>query len=570
MIIIENDTAILTDKKIFVPRGTGETYPNVTNLIIEEPVEEIDIPNSLFPNIQNVKSHSKYFVNNANVLIKNEYMKCILLNTFFKPYNVFLDTRFFTITAIADYALEGCNSINALDKLKNLSSCKKNVFAGSPFEKQDFENGIKCVNGILIDIEPGCKEIVIKENISLFCEDIDYSQVSTLRIQDVNRLPKNMHSVSGLKTIIFDDKFICNSVDKLITIMGQIKSPVDIIFENNNKYCTIDNIVYTKDKSVLIYCPKWITGSINIPYGVKRIRKQVFMYSNISSVSFPDTLESIGELAFFGSRKLAKIDFGAGLRYIGYNGERLVFSGCKELSNLDIPSNVEYIGLDAFKYCKNLKKVTFHEGLKCIQDNAFYGTSLNDIKLPRSIKMIGDKAFYLADYKKMITFSLYSIPQNLINAITDTAYHDATGNDCIKIESESLPCSLFITPVIRPDLRGLYNKQLNDCKNDEAKLSIFAELHIQSTDSIRDDIILVRSYIETKSDTLKERLIKYTDRIMKNIIEADERLFVDFISLDFIYLNDFDDIIARLKEKNYTSGIAYLVKKGKFKKSFDL
>ncbi|MBQ5397976.1 MAG: leucine-rich repeat domain-containing protein [Ruminococcus sp.] len=110
---------------------------------------------------------------------------------------------------------------------------------------------------------------------------------------------------------------------------------------------------------------------LNIGEGIKSIGKEAFMLDeDIETVSLPDSLETIGDEAFYNCYKL-----GADSAVI-------------------IPKNVTSIGEEAFCGCTDLKSVILPEGLKEIGTLAFsYCTSLREIVIPESVTKLGVHVF---------------------------------------------------------------------------------------------------------------------------------------------------------------------------------
>ena len=75
--------------------------------------------------------------------------------------------------------------------------------------------------------------------------------------------------------------------------------------------------------------------------------------------------------------------------------ESHAFSECSNLTNVTIPNSVISIGKDAFSNCTRMSKVTLGKSLKSIDEYAFaYCSSLASVTLPDSITSIGYRAFY--------------------------------------------------------------------------------------------------------------------------------------------------------------------------------
>lgn len=66
-----------------------------------------------------------------------------------------------------------------------------------------------------------------------------------------------------------------------------------------------------------------------------------------------------------------------------------------EVESVTIPTSVTAIGNEAFRDCKNLRRVTFAEGsqLKKIGFNCFSGSGLEEFVLPLSVREVGAGAF---------------------------------------------------------------------------------------------------------------------------------------------------------------------------------
>lgn len=114
----------------------------------------------------------------------------------------------------------------------------------------------------------------------------------------------------------------------------------------------------------------------------KRIREeQRAVRKAITKITLPDTIDSIGEFAFFKCGSLTKIDLPKRL------GE--ISKGMLDITGLEsivIGGNVKKIGAVAFWGCRNLKSVRICEGVTEIGEGAFYlCNGLETIELPRSL-----------------------------------------------------------------------------------------------------------------------------------------------------------------------------------------
>lgn len=70
-----------------------------------------------------------------------------------------------------------------------------------------------------------------------------------------------------------------------------------------------------------------------------------------------------------------------------------VFSRNKKIVKVTVPKSIKTIGNKAFYMAQNLKEVILNDGLIEIGDNAFYYTKIEEIDIPQSVQSIGEKAF---------------------------------------------------------------------------------------------------------------------------------------------------------------------------------
>ena len=111
---------------------------------------------------------------------------------------------------------------------------------------------------------------------------------------------------------------------------------------------------------------------------VKTIEASAFgSCSDLTSVTLPNSITSIGENAFYGCSALTSITLSSQLTAIG----RETFQGCTSLSSITIPDGVTSIGERAFWGCNGLTSITLPSSVTCEGYDPFNGTSLNDVKI---------------------------------------------------------------------------------------------------------------------------------------------------------------------------------------------
>ena len=210
------------------------------------------------------------------------------------------------------------------------------------------------------------------------------------------------------------------------------------VADSNADYCSIDGVLFSKDKTTLMRYPIGKTNTtyevpagvteiadyafdncktlntVTIPDGVTSIGHDAFAHDeNLTDITIPDSVTSIDNNAFLGCNKLNSIKLPDGLTVISawafeQNGslnnltipnsvtsiENGAFSECSSLSSLIIPKNVTSIEQQAFQYCDGLKNIVIPNGITSIENDVFKGcTGLNSVVIPSSVTSVGYKAF---------------------------------------------------------------------------------------------------------------------------------------------------------------------------------
>ena len=152
--------------------------------------------------------------------------------------------------------------------------------------------------------------------------------------------------------------------------------------------------------------------------------KVFFGRTNLTDVTFPDSLKTIGNYAFSESG-LTTLTLPDGLTAIGEHA----FSNCENLTSASIPGSLNTISFAAFFDCVKLTTVNLSEGLEIIGDGAFQECiSLANITLPNGLKEIGDSAFWFC----------YSLP-NIAIPGSVTVIGPVAFAYCSKITSVTIP-----------------------------------------------------------------------------------------------------------------------------------
>ena len=134
---------------------------------------------------------------------------------------------------------------------------------------------------------------------------------------------------------------------------------------------------------------------------------------DITSVTLPDTITSIGKEAFANNHKLTSVNSPASVTSIGESA----FYNCTALTSITVPDGVTEIKDFTFADCSDLTSVTLPDSITALGVGVFLGcTDLETIKLPEGITAISERCF-----KKCYSLKNFTISDK-ITSIGDYAF----------------------------------------------------------------------------------------------------------------------------------------------------
>lgn len=153
---------------------------------------------------------------------------------------------------------------------------------------------------------------------------------------------------------------------------------------------------------------------------------------NLSSVSFPETLETIQQEAFMNCTSLTSLTLPVSLTTIGYDA----FRNCSKLAGLNINSDI--VGSSFYRHSftgSPITTVNMNETVTEIGSYAFYGTSIGSILIPANVTTIGSHAFSEILTLTSVSFAPNSKLQTIVSSFSsckNLKYFDASNCNNIK------------------------------------------------------------------------------------------------------------------------------------------
>ena len=222
--------------------------------------------------------------------------------------------------------------------------------------------------------------------------------------------------------------------------------------------------------------------SLSLPDGLTSIGEYAFYYCHaLTSITIPNSVTSIGGGAFESCSALTSITIPNSVTSIGSS----VFRSCHALTSITIPNSVTSIGGGAFESCSALTSIAIPNSVTSIGDYAFcYCSSLTSITIPNSVTSIGGSAFRGCSSLTSITipnsvtsigmYAFYECSQVTMQGTTPPSITASTFGDNATI---FVPCSAMDAYLATPiwqflDLNGLsHHVTLNATEGGSAQIT---------------------------------------------------------------------------------------------------
>ena len=544
-------------------KSSRKSFPDVKKLIINDNVEIIKIPNTLFPNVKEIESSSKYFENGENLIYNKfgrEYRE--LYNTFCKQEGEVIDLA--GIKRLQDDAFYKCNSTNIINLQLKTYCYAQNVFKDSACLKKPFVNNLRTVGNIILGIKTGVDEITIPDDESLpyiFNEGIELSKIQKLIIHNTKTITE-LSSWSQLpQTVILDttekpDVYELESLAHKSSYHTSVKHLS--LSKNVPGLKEIDGIIYTEDMTELVVC-SIDKESVVIPEGVTNIFDNAFDKCNMKTVVLPNSLKRIGGYAFSSCENLESVSFGTGIEVINAYS----FCNCGMLKQINIPCNIKVIESRAFSQT-GLESVILNEGLEAIGSYAFDNTNLTEIVIPQSVTTFGYNCFG-NKIKRITTKTRNNIEliASLIRSFKPGKSNFYGKDEIVEILYCDLYCDLhcdkkvYVPRYVKPNVILHFKRMFNDITQ------IYDTWDYAYTKETKEDIAIYESVDapEKIPEAKRTYLKKNSKRIVLRLIEnGHEKQTVDFLKLGLVSKATLKQLVELANEKGQAIVQSYILK----------
>lgn len=436
-------------------------FPNIKTVNINDGVYAININNSLFPNLENVKSTSRKFSSGPHLIYEGNRLQ----NTFFHNEDSVVDMH--GVEIIDSEAFAGCKAKKSVNDDIPIVHCLQDAFLGYEYLSDD--GHVKSFGRIIVQSDKD-GIIDVKKDTYICPEVHDAKKVIIHNENDLVKLSKQLY----IETLVldFDDILPAKICDFAMYL--HLKS----IVINNAVYKSVDGVVYSADGRILFAFPRERSGHYDILPGTEIIAHNAFLNAAIEFVSFPESLKHIMDYAFSYSNVKSPV-FPEGLLTIGVEAFSHSF-----IENIVLPASVVYVGDSAFS-ASSLQSIRINsEAVNIMHSFCFADNDNNPCVILLSY---GDVHFFLPSCNcssdilssfEMLLFAGSLTQACIVNQISDVNIKQGVAFQAYKENPDD-----EIRKYLRRTARNFVTKLIKN--NDEERLIEFLSMNIMTKEQLQ-------------------------------------------------------------------------------------
>ena len=226
----------------------------------------------------------------------------------------------------------------------------------------------------------------------------------------------------------------------------------------------VPNQVQSIGKSAFIQCTS--LTSVSLPNSLTSLSSYVFYgCTALPSIELPAGVTTIQEYTFYGCTSLLSVTLSSGLTTIGEQS----FRNCTSLEAITLPSTLTAIGERAFDGCTALTSIHIPDAVTEIGGSAFSGcTSLTELTLTENSQLATIGSYAFAGCNKLT--SIY-LPPSL--TLVESSAFNATQLSQVNIFDIAAWCSI--------DFKDERANPMNCWSNTSGVITVYADLYLNGT-----------------------------------------------------------------------------------------
>ena len=242
-------------------------------------------------------------------------------------------------------------NITSLNFAENgsLATISAYSFEGIPIKTLYLPNSIETIGDYAFYDCDSIIELTIGENVKSI-GNYAFAYLDNIQVLNYNAINVEQFELEPLQsTNVFESFGLSNEDGVTVNIGNKVKFLPKGMFNCVHRTANITSLNFAENGSLATISAYSFKG---IP---------------IKTLYLPNSIETIGDLAFKDCDSIIELTIGKNVKSIGYGA----FSDCVNLKTVTIPNSIETIGDFAFRYCYSIIELTIGENVKSIGNYAF-------------------------------------------------------------------------------------------------------------------------------------------------------------------------------------------------------